>query len=195
METQLGKVECELKQSLISQDGLKKRMNELQEHLNQMTGYQEKELQEVRQQLRDAYATTRDANQNVQRLEDSRAIHQEKANKVQMKLDMYKQEAEDKMQQMQRDKTEIEEKFETLRSSCSVITDLEEQLTETSERCQELMLQNAEIEKEIEGLWEEKNGLEVGQEEMEEELGEKRRTCGNQELVSYKIMQNKTQST
>ena len=87
----------------------------------------------------------------------------------------------------QRDKSEIEEKFETLRSSCSVITDLEEQLTETSERCQELMLQNNELENEIEGLREEKNGLETGKEEMEEELGEKRRTCGNQELVSYQI--------
>ncbi|XP_033627740.1 citron Rho-interacting kinase-like [Asterias rubens] len=183
LETQLGKVECELKQSLISQDSLKKRMHELQEHLNQMTEYQETELHEVRQQLRDAHATTRDANQNMQRLEDSRAIHQEKATKVQMKLDSYKQEAEDKLQEIQRDKSEIEEKFETLRSSCSVITDLEEQLTETSERCQELMLQNNELENEIEGLREEKNGLETGKEEMEEELGEKRRTCGNQELT------------
>ena len=66
-----------------------------------MTEYQETELHEVRQQLRDAHATTRDANQNMQRLEDSRAIQQEKATKVQMKLDSYKQEAEDKLQEIQ----------------------------------------------------------------------------------------------
>ncbi|XP_038054826.1 citron Rho-interacting kinase-like isoform X2 [Patiria miniata] len=183
LETQLGKVECELKQANISQASLKKRISELQGQLDQNARYQEQEMQELRQQLRDAHAITRDANQNIQQLEDSKAVLQDKASKLQGKLDAYKQKAEQQLHQIQTEKQEIEDKFETLKTSCSVITELEEQLTETSERCQELMLQNSEMETETEGLREEKERLEMANEQIDEELREKRRTCANQELT------------
>ncbi|XP_022099481.1 citron Rho-interacting kinase-like [Acanthaster planci] len=183
LETQLGKVECELKRATIGQESFQKRISELQGHLDQNAKYHEQEMQELRQQLRDAHAITRDANQNIQQLEDAKAMLQDKASKLHAKLDSYKKEAEQQLHQIQEEKQEIEDKFETLKSSCTVITELEEQLTETSERCQELMLQNNEMEKEIEGLREQNEKLELNGEETDEELREKRRTCANQELT------------
>ena len=63
--------------------------------------YQEQEMCELRQQLRDAHAITRDANQNIHQLEDSQRQLQNKADKVQRKLDSYKQEAQEQLQQVQ----------------------------------------------------------------------------------------------
>uniref|UniRef100_A0A8D0HGM7 Citron Rho-interacting kinase n=1 Tax=Sphenodon punctatus TaxID=8508 RepID=A0A8D0HGM7_SPHPU len=156
LETQTGKLEAqnqkleEQLEKISHHDHTdKNRLLELETRLREVSLEHEEQKLELKRQLTELQLTLQERESQISGLQAARAALESQLREAKTELEETTAEAEEEIQALTAHRDEIQRKFEALRNSCTVITDLEEQLTQLSEDNAELNNQNFFLSKQL----------------------------------------------
>uniref|UniRef100_A0A8D2J7S3 Citron Rho-interacting kinase n=1 Tax=Varanus komodoensis TaxID=61221 RepID=A0A8D2J7S3_VARKO len=156
LETQAGKLEAhnnkleEQLDKISHQDHTDKtRLLELETRLREVSLEHEEQKLELKRQLTELQLTLQERESQISGLQAARAALESQLREAKTELEETTAEAEEEIQALTAHRDEIQRKFEALRNSCTVITDLEEQLNQLSEDNAELNNQNFFLSKQL----------------------------------------------
>ncbi|KFQ72537.1 Citron Rho-interacting kinase, partial [Phaethon lepturus] len=156
LETQAGKLEAQNRkleeqlEKMSHQDHTdKNRLLELETRLREVSLEHEEQKLELKRQLTELQLTLQERESQVTGLQAARTALENQLREAKTELEETTAEAEEEIQALTAHRDEIQRKFEALRNSCTVITDLEEQLNQLSEDNAELNNQNFFLSKQL----------------------------------------------
>uniref|UniRef100_A0A803T7T7 Citron Rho-interacting kinase n=1 Tax=Anolis carolinensis TaxID=28377 RepID=A0A803T7T7_ANOCA len=156
LETQAGKLEAqnnkleEQLEKITHQDHTDKtRLLELETRLREVSLEHEEQKLELKRQLTELQLTLQERESQISGLQATRAALESQLREAKTELEETTAEAEEEIQALTAHRDEIQRKFEALRNSCTVITDLEEQLNQLTEDNAELNNQNFFLSKQL----------------------------------------------
>ncbi|KAM6423572.1 citron Rho-interacting kinase isoform 6-T6 [Liasis olivaceus] len=156
LETQAGKLEAhnnkleEQLEKISHQDHTDKtRLLELETRLREVSLEHEEQKLELKRQLTELQLTLQERESQISGLQAARAALESQLREAKTELEETTAEAEEEIQALTAHRDEIQRKFEALRNSCTVITDLEEQLNQLTEDNAELNNQNFFLSKQL----------------------------------------------
>ncbi|XP_060105930.1 citron Rho-interacting kinase isoform X6 [Heteronotia binoei] len=156
LETQAGKLEAqnskleEQLEKISHQDhNDKTRLLELETRLREVSLEHEEQKLELKRQLTELQLTLQERESQISGLQAARAALESQLREAKTELEETTAEAEEEIQALTAHRDEIQRKFEALRNSCTVITDLEEQLNQLTEDNAELNNQNFFLSKQL----------------------------------------------
>ncbi|XP_026574414.1 citron Rho-interacting kinase [Pseudonaja textilis] len=156
LETQAGKLEAhnnkleEQLEKISHQDHADKtRLLELETRLREVSLEHEEQKLELKRQLTELQLTLQERESQISGLQAARAALESQLREAKTELEETTAEAEEEIQALTAHRDEIQRKFEALRNSCTVITDLEEQLNQLTEDNAELNNQNFFLSKQL----------------------------------------------
>ncbi|KAJ7309514.1 hypothetical protein JRQ81_007560, partial [Phrynocephalus forsythii] len=156
LETQAGKLEAhnskleEQLEKINHQDHTDKtRLLELETRLREVSLEHEEQKLELKRQLTELQLTLQERESQVSGLQAARAALESQLREAKTELEETTAEAEEEIQALTAHRDEIQRKFEALRNSCTVISDLEEQLNQLTEDNAELNNQNFFLSKQL----------------------------------------------
>ncbi|KAF1466145.1 Citron Rho-interacting kinase, partial [Megadyptes antipodes antipodes] len=156
LETQAGKLEAqnqkleEQLEKMSHQDHTdKNRLLELETRLREVSLEHEEQKLELKRQLTELQLTLQERESQITGLQAARTALENQLREAKTELEETTAEAEEEIQALTAHRDEIQRKFEALRNSCTVITDLEEQLNQLSEDNAELNNQNFFLSKQL----------------------------------------------
>ncbi|XP_039188475.1 citron Rho-interacting kinase isoform X4 [Crotalus tigris] len=156
LETQAGKLEAhnnkleEQLEKISHQDHSDKtRLLELETRLREVSLEHEEQKLELKRQLTELQLTLQERESQISGLQAARAALESQLREAKTELEETTAEAEEEIQALTAHRDEIQRKFEALRNSCTVITDLEEQLNQLTEDNAELNNQNFFLSKQL----------------------------------------------
>nr|XP_021136045.1 citron Rho-interacting kinase isoform X6 [Columba livia] len=156
LETQAGKLEAQNRkleeqlEKMSHQDHTdKNRLLELETRLREVSLEHEEQKLELKRQLTELQLTLQERESQITGLQAARTALENQLREAKTELEETTAEAEEEIQALTAHRDEIQRKFEALRNSCTVITDLEEQLNQLSEDNAELNNQNFFLSKQL----------------------------------------------
>ncbi|XP_067911362.1 citron Rho-interacting kinase-like isoform X3 [Heterodontus francisci] len=185
LETQAGKLDAhnqklEEQMDKINQDeqSSKNKLLELETKLREVSLEHEQQKLELKKQGNELQLTLQEKEAQIRSLQSTKTALENQLQTAKAELEETTAEAEEEIQSLRAHRDEIHNKFETLRESCTVISDLEEQLNHLSQENAELNSQNYFLTKQLEEL------SCVGDEraQLRQEMGRMRQELSDQEL-------------
>ncbi|NWV83731.1 CTRO kinase, partial [Dasyornis broadbenti] len=156
LETQAGKLEAQNRkleeqlEKMSHQDHTdKNRLLELETRLREVSLEHEEQKLEVKRQLTELQLTLQERESQITGLQAARTALENQLREAKTELEETTAEAEEEIQALTAHRDEIQRKFEALRNSCTVISDLEEQLNQLTEDNAELNNQNFFLSKQL----------------------------------------------
>uniref|UniRef100_A0A8C8SYH7 Citron Rho-interacting kinase n=1 Tax=Pelusios castaneus TaxID=367368 RepID=A0A8C8SYH7_9SAUR len=156
LETQAGKLEAQNRkleeqlEKISHQDHTdKNRLLELETRLREVSLEHEEQKLDLKRQLTELQLTLQERESQISGLQAARSALENQLREAKTELEETTAEAEEEIQALTAHRDEIQRKFEALRNSCTVITDLEEQLNQLSEDNAELNNQNFFLSKQL----------------------------------------------
>ncbi|XP_075754245.1 citron Rho-interacting kinase isoform X5 [Pelodiscus sinensis] len=156
LETQAGKLEAQnrkleeqLEKISLQDHSDKNRLLELETRLREVSLEHEEQKLELKRQLTELQLTLQERESQISGLQAARSALENQLREAKTELEETTAEAEEEIQALTAHRDEIQRKFEALRNSCTVITDLEEQLNQLSEDNAELNNQNFFLSKQL----------------------------------------------
>ncbi|PNI57721.1 CIT isoform 4 [Pan troglodytes] len=156
LETQAGKLEAQNRkleeqlEKISHQDHSdKNRLLELETRLREVSLEHEEQKLELKRQLTELQLSLQERESQLAALQAARAALESQLRQAKTELEETTAEAEEEIQALTAHRDEIQRKFDALRNSCTVITDLEEQLNQLTEDNAELNNQNFYLSKQL----------------------------------------------
>ncbi|XP_077016100.1 citron Rho-interacting kinase isoform X6 [Tamandua tetradactyla] len=156
LETQAGKLEAQNRkleeqlEKISHQDHSdKNRLLELETRLREVSLEHEEQKLELKRQLTELQLSLQERESQLSALQAARAALESQLRQAKTELEETTAEAEEEIQALTAHRDEIQRKFDALRNSCTVITDLEEQLNQLTEDNAELNNQNFYLSKQL----------------------------------------------
>ncbi|XP_072456396.1 citron Rho-interacting kinase [Notamacropus eugenii] len=156
LETQAGKLEAQNRkleeqlEKISHQDHSdKSRLLELETRLREVSLEHEEQKLELKRQLTELQLSLQERESQLSALQSARTALENQLRQAKTELEETTAEAEEEIQALTAHRDEIQRKFEALRNSCTVITDLEEQLNQLTEDNAELNNQNFYLSKQL----------------------------------------------
>ncbi|XP_027517297.1 citron Rho-interacting kinase isoform X6 [Corapipo altera] len=156
LETQAGKLEAQNRkleeqlEKMSHQDHTdKNRLLELETRLREVSLEHEEQKLELKRQLTELQLTLQERESQITGLQAARTALENQLREAKTELEETTAEAEEEIQALTAHRDEIQRKFEALRNSCTVISDLEEQLNQLTEDNAELNNQNFFLSKQL----------------------------------------------
>nr|XP_004611271.1 unnamed protein product [Sorex araneus] len=156
LETQAGKLEAQNRkleeqlEKMSHQDHTdKSRLLELETRLREVSLEHEEQKLELKRQLTELQLSLQERESQLTALQAARAALESQLRQAKTELEETTAEAEEEIQALTAHRDEIQRKFDALRNSCTVITDLEEQLNRLTEDNAELNNQNFYLSKQL----------------------------------------------
>uniref|UniRef100_A0A7N4NWL4 Citron Rho-interacting kinase n=1 Tax=Sarcophilus harrisii TaxID=9305 RepID=A0A7N4NWL4_SARHA len=156
LETQAGKLEAQNRkleeqlEKISHQDHSdKSRLLELETRLREVSLEHEEQKLELKRQLTELQLSLQERESQLSALQSARTALESQLRQAKTELEETTAEAEEEIQALTAHRDEIQRKFEALRNSCTVITDLEEQLNQLTEDNAELNNQNFYLSKQL----------------------------------------------
>ncbi|NXM73951.1 CTRO kinase, partial [Serilophus lunatus] len=156
LETQAGKLEAQNRkleeqlEKMSHQDHTdKNRLLELETRLREVGLEHEEQKLELKRQLTELQLTLQERESQITGLQAARTALENQLREAKTELEETTAEAEEEIQALTAHRDEIQRKFEALRNSCTVISDLEEQLNQLTEDNAELNNQNFFLSKQL----------------------------------------------
>nr|XP_006815753.1 PREDICTED: citron Rho-interacting kinase-like [Saccoglossus kowalevskii] len=183
LETQNSKLECKVKELESKRDNLKGNADEVESRLSETISHYESQLSELRVKHHSALHTANDNVDRVSMLQDSERKLKGKVEKLEKELNTRCRQSDEQITLLQEEKKEVETKFEKLKDSCSVIQDLEDELSMLAGQNTELNEQNLELGKRVDELKTENNDNKNEVDKLQDELTQKNHKCDGHELT------------
>ncbi|XP_077165029.1 citron Rho-interacting kinase isoform X7 [Paroedura picta] len=149
LEAQNSKLEEQLEKISLQDHTDKTRLLELETRLREVSLEHEEQKLELKRQLTELQLTLQERESQISGLQAARAALESQLREAKTELEETTAEAEEEIQALTAHRDEIQRKFEALRNSCTVITDLEEQLNQLTEDNAELNNQNFFLSKQL----------------------------------------------
>ncbi|XP_024908821.1 citron Rho-interacting kinase isoform X3 [Cynoglossus semilaevis] len=149
LEAQNAKLEEHLEKISQQEQSNKSRVLELETRLREMGLEHEEQKLEIKRQVTELTISLQERESQVSNLQASRHALEIQLQQAKTELEETTAEAEEEITVLRAHRDEIQRKFDTLRDSCAVITDLEEQLTRLTEENAELNRQNFYLSKQL----------------------------------------------
>ncbi|XP_038648042.1 citron Rho-interacting kinase isoform X4 [Scyliorhinus canicula] len=185
LETQAGKLDAhnqklEEQMDKINQgeQSRKSKLLEVESKLREVSLEHEQQKLELKKQGNELQLALQEKEAQIRNLQSTKSALENQLQMAKAELEETTAEAEEEIQSLRAHRDEIHNKFEALRESCTVISDLEEQLNHLSQENAELNSQNYFLTKQLEEL------SCVGDEraQLRQEMGRMRQELSDQEL-------------
>ncbi|XP_041436204.1 citron rho-interacting kinase isoform X2 [Xenopus laevis] len=156
LETQAGKIEAqnqkleEQLERINNQEHTdKSRLIELETRLREINLEHDEQKLELKRQLTEVQLTLQERESQISSLQSARSTLEIQLHQAKTELEETTAEAEEEIQVLRSHRDEIQRKFDTLRDSCTVLTELEDQLNRISQENADLNNQNFYLSKQL----------------------------------------------
>ncbi|XP_051950833.1 citron Rho-interacting kinase-like [Xyrauchen texanus] len=149
LEAQNAKLEEHLEKLTQQEQTNKSRVMELEARLREMGLEHEEQKLEIKRQVSELTLSLQEREAQISSLQAARRSLESQLHLAKTELEETTAEAEEEITVLRAHRDEIQRKFDALRDSCAVITDLEEQLTQLTQENSELNRQNFYLSKQL----------------------------------------------
>uniref|UniRef100_A0A671RXX0 Citron Rho-interacting kinase-like n=1 Tax=Sinocyclocheilus anshuiensis TaxID=1608454 RepID=A0A671RXX0_9TELE len=149
LEAQNAKLEEHLEKLTQQEQTNKSRVLELETRLREMGLEHEEQKLEIKRQVSELTLSLQEREAQISSLQAARHALESQLRQAKTELEETTAEAEEEITVLRAHRDEIQRKFDALRDSCAVITDLEEQLTQLTQENSELNRQNFYLSKQL----------------------------------------------
>ncbi|XP_058850206.1 citron Rho-interacting kinase-like isoform X2 [Acipenser ruthenus] len=156
LETQAGKLEAQndkleehLEKMSQHEQMNKNHLQELETRLREIGLEHEEQKLEIKRQVTELQLSLQEREAQISSLQAARNALESQLQQAKTELEETTAEAEEEITALRAHRNEIQRKFDALRESCSVITDLEEQLNQLSQENADLNRQNFYLSKQL----------------------------------------------
>ncbi|XP_069380382.1 citron Rho-interacting kinase isoform X4 [Paralichthys olivaceus] len=149
LEAQNAKLEEHLEKMSQQEQSNKSRVLEQETRLREMGLEHEEQKLEIKRQVSELTLSLQERESQISNLQAARRALENQLQQAKTELEDTTAEAEEEITVLRAHRDEIQRKFDTLRDSCAVITDLEEQLTTLTQENAELNRQNFYLSKQL----------------------------------------------
>ncbi|XP_059193727.1 citron Rho-interacting kinase isoform X2 [Centropristis striata] len=149
LEAQNAKLEEHLEKMSQQEQSNKTRVMEQETRLREIGLEHEEEKLEIKRQVTDLTLSLQERESQISNLQAARHALESQLQQAKTELEDTTAEAEEEITVLRAHRDEIQRKFDVLRDSCAVITDLEEQLTTLTQENAELNRQNFYLSKQL----------------------------------------------
>ncbi|TRY60554.1 hypothetical protein DNTS_026969 [Danionella cerebrum] len=149
LEAQNAKLEEHLEKLTQQEQSNKSRVLELEARLREMGLEHEEQKLEIKRQVSELTLSLQERESQISSLQAARLTLESQLHQAKTELEETTAEAEEEITVLRAHRDEIQRKFDALRDSCAVITDLEEQLTQLTQENSELNRQNFYLSKQL----------------------------------------------
>ncbi|XP_069022201.1 LOW QUALITY PROTEIN: citron Rho-interacting kinase [Embiotoca jacksoni] len=149
LEAQNAKLEEHLEKMSQQEQSNKSRVLELETRLREIGLEHEEEKLEIKRQVTDVTLSLQERESQINNLQAARRAVESQLQHAKTELEETTAEAEEEITVLRAHREEIQRKYDALRDSCAVITDLEEQLTALTQENAELNRQNFYLSKQL----------------------------------------------
>uniref|UniRef100_A0A4W5MXG4 Citron rho-interacting serine/threonine kinase n=1 Tax=Hucho hucho TaxID=62062 RepID=A0A4W5MXG4_9TELE len=164
LEAQNAKLEEHLEKMSQQEQSNKSRVLELENRLREMGLEHEEQKLEIKRQVTELTLSLQERVSQISGLQAARQSLESQLQQAKSELEDTTAEAEEEICVLRAHRDEIQRKYDALRDSCAVITDLEEQLTQLTQENSELNRQNFYLSKQLDEATDEtEDRLHLGQ--------------------------------
>uniref|UniRef100_A0A087XKN3 Citron rho-interacting serine/threonine kinase n=1 Tax=Poecilia formosa TaxID=48698 RepID=A0A087XKN3_POEFO len=149
LEAQNAKLEEHLEKMSQQEQSNKSRVLELETRLREIGLENEEQKLEIKRQVTELTLSLQDRESQITNLQAARHALESQLQQAKTELEETTAEAEEEITVLRAHRDEIQRKYDALRDSCAVITDLEEQLTTLTQENAELNRQNFYLSKQL----------------------------------------------
>ncbi|XP_077943406.1 citron Rho-interacting kinase isoform X6 [Gasterosteus aculeatus] len=149
LEAQNAKLEEHLEKMSQQEQSNKSRLQEQETKLREIGLEHEEQKLEIKRQVTDMTLSLQERQSQISNLQAARHALESQLQQAKTELEDTTAEAEEEITVLRAHRDEIQRKFDVLRDSCAVITDLEEQLTTLTQENAELNRQNFYLSKQL----------------------------------------------
>ncbi|XP_034025609.1 citron Rho-interacting kinase isoform X2 [Thalassophryne amazonica] len=149
LEAQNAKLEEHLEKISQQEQGSKSRVMELETRLREIGLEHEEQKLEIKHQVTELTLSLQERESQITNMQAARHALESQLQQAKTELEETTAEAEEEITVLRAHRDEIQRKFDALRDSCAVITDLEEQLMTLSQENAELNRQNFYLSKQL----------------------------------------------
>ncbi|XP_053727536.1 citron Rho-interacting kinase isoform X3 [Synchiropus splendidus] len=149
LEAQNAKLEEHLEKMSQQEQSNKSRVMELETRLREIGLEHEEQKLEIKRQVTELTLSLQERESQISNLQAARHALESQLQHAKTELEETTAEAEEEITVLRAHRDEIQRKFDALRDSCAVITDLEEQLTTLTQENAELNRQNFYLSKQL----------------------------------------------
>ncbi|KAJ8414747.1 hypothetical protein AAFF_G00022700 [Aldrovandia affinis] len=149
LEAQNAKLEEHLEKMSQQEQSNKSRVQELETRLREIGLEHEEQKLEIKRQVTELTLSLQERESQISGLQVARNALESQLQLAKTELEETTAEAEEEITALRDHRDEIQRKFDALRDSCAVITDLEEQLTQLTQENAELNRQNFYLSKQL----------------------------------------------
>uniref|UniRef100_A0A7N8X990 Citron rho-interacting serine/threonine kinase b n=1 Tax=Mastacembelus armatus TaxID=205130 RepID=A0A7N8X990_9TELE len=149
LEAQNAKLEEHLEKMSQQEQSNKSRVMELETRLREIGLEHEEQKLEIKHQVTELTLSLQERESQISNLQAARHALESQLQQAKTELEETTAEAEEEITVLRAHRDEIQRKFDALRDSCAVITDLEEQLTTLTQENAELNRQNFYLSKQL----------------------------------------------
>ncbi|RXN20952.1 citron Rho-interacting kinase-like isoform X1 [Labeo rohita] len=149
LEAQNAKLEEHLEKLTQQEQTNKSRVLELEARLREIGLEHEEQKLEIKRQVSELTLSLQEREAQISSLQAARHALESQLQQAKTELEETTAEAEEEITVLRAHRDEIQRKFDALRDSCAVITDLEEQLTQLTQENAELNRQNFYLSKQL----------------------------------------------
>uniref|UniRef100_A0A8C5BJP0 Citron rho-interacting serine/threonine kinase n=1 Tax=Gadus morhua TaxID=8049 RepID=A0A8C5BJP0_GADMO len=185
LEAQNAKLEEHLEKLSQQEQSSKSRGQELETRLREMGLEHEEQKLEIKQQVSELTLSLQERESQLSGVQTARRSLESQLNQAKTELEETTAEAEEEITVLRAHRDEIQRKFDALRDSCAVITDLEDQLTTLTQENAELNRQNFYLSKQLDEATEEnEERLQLGEDvdRLRREVADREMHLNNQKL-------------
>uniref|UniRef100_A0A673XP23 Citron rho-interacting serine/threonine kinase n=1 Tax=Salmo trutta TaxID=8032 RepID=A0A673XP23_SALTR len=164
LEAQNAKLEEHLEKMSQQEQSNKSRVLELENRLREMGLEHEEQKLEIKRQVTELTLSLQERVSQISGLQAARQSLESQLQQAKSELEDTTAEAEEEICVLRAHRDEVQRKYDALRDSCAVITDLEEQLTQLTQENSELNRQNFYLSKQLDEATDEtEDQLHLGQ--------------------------------
>ncbi|XP_062399500.1 citron Rho-interacting kinase [Sardina pilchardus] len=149
LEAQNAKLEEHLEKMSQQEQSHKSRVQELETRLREIGLEHEEQKLEIKRQVSELTLSLQERESQITGIQAARHALENQLQQAKTELEETTAEAEEEITVLRAHRDEIQRKFDALRDSCAVITDLEEQLTHLTQENAELNRQNFYLSKQL----------------------------------------------
>uniref|UniRef100_A0A668W0A6 Citron rho-interacting serine/threonine kinase b n=1 Tax=Oreochromis aureus TaxID=47969 RepID=A0A668W0A6_OREAU len=149
LEAQNAKLEEHLEKMTQQEQSNKSRVLELETRLREIGLEHEEQKLEIKRQVTELTLSLQERESQISNLQAARHALESQLQQAKTELEETTAEAEEEITVLRAHRDEIQRKYDALRDSCAVITDLEEQLTTLTQENAELNRQNFYLSKQL----------------------------------------------
>nr|XP_009301996.2 citron Rho-interacting kinase-like isoform X7 [Danio rerio] len=187
LEAQNAKLEEHLEKLTQQEQTNKSRVLELEARLREIGLEHEEQKLEIKRQVSELTLSLQEREAQISSLQAARHALDSQLQQAKTELEETTAEAEEEITVLRAHRDEIQRKFDALRDSCAVITDLEEQLTQLTQENAELNRQNFYLSKQLDEATdenEERLQLKQDVERLRREVADREMHLNNQKQVT-----------